>query len=82
MKKRPKMKIKVGGSAAPRTASHDVYDTEVHCEKCWTRLYISPEGATLVQASLRSIGIAGLVCLCGHIQLIGCDLKPIHLTKN
>ncbi len=71
-----KMKIKIDGPAVPRTASHEVYDTEVHCEKCGTCLYVSPEGATLVLASLRSIGIAGLVCLCGHTQFIDAALHP------
>lgn len=74
MKKKLKMKIKIGDPAAPRTTSHEVYDTEVHCEKCGTRLYVSPEGATLVLASLRSVGMAGLVCLCGHTQFIDAAL--------
>jgi hypothetical protein len=72
-----KMKIKIGDPTAPRIASATpVYDTEVHCEKCGTRLYVSPEGATFVLASLRSVGMAGLVCLCGHTQLIDASLRP------
>jgi predicted nucleic-acid-binding Zn-ribbon protein len=83
MKKKLKMKIKmkvkgkIGDTASPPTLSHDVYDTEVHCEKCGTRLYVSKDAATLVLASLSSTGVAGLVCLCGHTEFIDAELRPL-----
>jgi uncharacterized paraquat-inducible protein A len=58
------------------------YDTEVRCPRCGTPLHVSPEGARIVLHSLKTVGVAGLVCLCGHIQFIGRDLKPMYLTKN
>lgn len=79
MKKKLKIKMKLDGATLPPIPSHEVYDTEVDCEKCGTRLYVSPEDATLVLASFRSIGIAGLVCPCGHIQFIDAALRLLTL---
>lgn len=72
-----KKKKKIAGKTTYRTSSKDVYDTEVRCAQCGFRLYVSPEGAILVQASLRHIGMAGLICLCGHTQLIDAGLRPL-----
>ena len=80
MKKKLKMKIKmkkIGGTALPPTLSHEVYDTEAQCEKCGMRLYVSKDAATLVLASLRSTGVAGLVCLCGYTQFVDAALCPL-----
>lgn len=81
-KVKKKLEAKIGGTALPRTLSHEVYDTEVHCEKCGTRLYVSSEGASLVLASLKSMGIAGLVCLCGHTQFIDAAFRPYVLPMQ
>lgn len=68
MKSKANRKLKMSGRAEHRTASYEVYDTEVQCAKCGARLYVSKDAATQVLASLRSTGVAGLVCLCGHTQ--------------
>lgn len=85
MKKKLKMKIrmkKIGGTASSPTLSHEVYDTEAQCEKCGMRLYVSKDAATLVIASLRSTGVAGLVCLCGHTAFIDAELRPHVLLRQ
>jgi hypothetical protein len=56
-------------------ATH-IYDTEVNCSRCGVRLYIPTLGAALVIDSLTRNGLAGLQCLCGHVQFIGPDFKP------
>ncbi len=84
MKKKLKMKIKmktnrkIGGRAASWTPSPDeIYDTEAQCSKCGMRLYVSPQGATLVLESLSHTGVAGLICLCGHTEFIDAALLPL-----
>jgi hypothetical protein len=72
-----KKKSKSSSSGERRTGPGEVYDTEVHCTRCGTRLYVSPEGATLVLASLKSTDVAGLVCLCGHTEFIDAALRPV-----
>lgn len=59
----------------------DVYDTELHCEKCGTPLYLSAIGVAAVRDSLKRIGMAGLLCICGHVQFIGPDFKPVKPKK-
>jgi hypothetical protein len=58
--------------------SQDVYDTELHCSKCSTRLYLSAIGIVAVRDSLKQTGLAGLMCVCGQVQFIGPDFKPIQ----
>jgi hypothetical protein len=55
----------------------DVYDTELHCLKCGTPLYLSAMGVATAQYALKQTGMAGLRCICGHVQVIGPDFKPI-----
>lgn len=74
--------MKIDDATSSRIPSHEVYDTEVHCEKCGGRLYVSPEGATLVLASLKNIGIAGLVCPCGHTQFIDAAFRLCVLPRQ
>ncbi len=40
-KSKAKRKSKMSDRAEHRTASDEVYDTEVHCAKCGARLYVS-----------------------------------------
>jgi hypothetical protein len=56
----------------------DVYDTELHCSKCGTRLYLSATGVVAVRDSLKRTGRAGLMCVCGQVQFIGPDFKPMQ----
>ncbi len=77
-----KMKSKIGGGVESHTRANEVYDTELRCANCGTPLYVSPEGATLVASSLRAIGVAGLVCLCGHIQYIDAALRPLAVPMQ
>jgi hypothetical protein len=56
----------------------DVYDTELHCSKCGARLYLPAIGVIAVRGSLKRIGQAGLMCVCGQVQFIGPDFKPIQ----
>ncbi len=63
-----------------------IYDTEVCCSRCGKRLYIPARGVIAVRDSLKRAGMAGLACVCGYVQLIGPDLKPIrpksHTTND
>ncbi len=54
----------------------DSYDTEIHCTQCGVRLYVPAIGVPAILDSLRRMGLAGLRCMCGHVQLIGIDGKP------
>lgn len=56
----------------------NVYDTKLRCEKCGTPLYLSEIGVAVVRDSLKRIGLAGLVCICGHVQFVGPGFKPIQ----
>jgi hypothetical protein len=56
----------------------DVYDTDLHCSKCGARLYLSAIGVVAVRDSLKRTGQAGLMCVCGQVQFIGLDFKPIQ----
>jgi hypothetical protein len=58
--------------------AQDMYDTELHCSKCGERLYLSASGVTTVRDSLKRTGLAGLMCVCGEVQFIGPDFKPIR----
>ncbi len=61
-----------------RRSKQDVYDTELHCSKCGTPLYLSAIGVAAVRQSLKQTGLAGLMCICGHVQFIGPNFKPIQ----
>ncbi len=61
----------------PSSSDQDYYDTELHCQRCGTRLYLSAGGAATVLAVLKQTGQAGLRCTCGAILIIGPDLLPI-----
>jgi predicted peroxiredoxin len=82
MKKKAQRKTKMSGRAKHRTASYEVYDTEVHCAKYGARLYVSRDAATQVLASLRSTGMAGLVCLCGHTQFIDVAFRSVVVRMH
>jgi hypothetical protein len=58
------------------------YDTELLCSKCGERLYVPAIGVIAVLDSLKRTGMAGLVCICGQVQLIGTDFKPIRLKSH
>ena len=57
-------------SSQKRSGTQEVVDTELHCVKCGTRLFIPASQADAVLASLERCGAAILVCICGQAQLI------------
>lgn len=61
----------------PSSGDQECYDTELHCQACGRRLYLSAADAMTVLVALQQAGRAGLCCMCGEIQIIGPDLLPI-----
>ncbi len=58
------------------------YDTEVSCARCGERLCLTAAGVVTVRDTLKRAGIVGLQCVCGRVQLIGPDLKPLRRTTR
>ncbi len=54
------------------------YDTEVSCASCGERLCLTAAGVVTVRDALKRTGIVGLQCVCGRVQLIGPDFKPLR----
>lgn len=59
------------------SSDQEIYDTELHCQQCGTRLYLSSADAAMVLTVLQHRRRAGLRCVCGAILMIGPDLLPL-----
>jgi hypothetical protein len=84
-KKKIQKKASFAHTGEGRLPPAEIYDIELHCIRCGAPLYVSSESAADVLLSLRTTGIAGLVCLCGQLQFIDSSftlIDPKSATKD